>query len=1277
MNLANFIKYCLGYVKLSKQRSFLSQQKQSLKLSGNQINLEGLLNGDVDGQLAEIINLGTFYSNDPKNVQEEDEEKYLEEKDIANKIDYIHSKYRNDQFTKEISLNFGYFQIEIELEAEADLESDDDPKDKPKEIKIKVDEYPIFSLPVKIEKQIEKGVAKYYLFYSDQEIKINLSVLEKIFEASKKSDLFYQLLEEIGKDEVSGKFALPVTDTKILYETWNKVRAFLKLTDAKFNEESFNLETSTLSLNSRSNYFLAEDLLKLSKMKEEDLVGTALESWTNDSETNIAGEIPVEEQLYFPFPYDRYQLNSLSLLNNQASIIQGPPGTGKSETIANILCHLAANNKKVLFVSQKSQALKVVKDKLKKTGINYMFGYVPNPASSQLTEEDDADGIAPQLTALSTFIQKMDYKLNYWKEQNETLETISQKLGGLKKSFNNVLESERNYFILQQELKDLDKFNTEIGNKDNFLKNIDNEKWDNIESIIEKVKNIHAQISKYDKDENKKWKSDLPEGLFINKEYSLIISKILEHVEKSGYDGNSQLLRRLNNSIRNLQLRNTRSELPRELRNKIDEILSKDITKHKYINDLQSLKYFIEFNENRYLEEKLEEEIKQILDSIGLNMDQFEELKKLINLNDLDIEKYKNKLQRIDEIEGNLRDLSNNYNLAELDKEFKSSKNIRSSVISSYIQNIINKKIRDKWLRQDIKRVILRLAKAYVKSKKAYKTFDELRRDPENFNSIIDLVPVWIMELDDASRIIPLVPGMFDYVILDEASQCNVAYTLPVMFRAKKIVLVGDTEQMRDSTIRFKSNKDFDELAKKYAIPNDLQIKSTGNAVQSVLDIALLRGFNSNNLQYHYRSPRELIGFSNNYFYKPKGKELIALNNNYLTYKDTNKVMLIHKVDNKNSKEIEIADNINVAEAKEILRLFKELREDPNTRNKSVGILTFFNGQATFIRELFEEEGFKEEEDNYIVSIIEGIQGDEKDIIIYSFVIRDLDQKRKYGYLTGEGGDIQSDINKGRVNVAFTRARLQVHCFVSMDTFPEGIWIKKYIEYVEENGEVDFYSQDLKEFDSYFEEEFYSLAKKSLSKDFIIQNQVKSCGFKIDFVISNKVNGRKIAIECDGPTHFENEVDESLDIYVQSDEERQAVLVAAGWSFYRIKYSDWINKKDEHNVFIEDLKRYLNDVALIEHKKKDIDKPKEEIKKYETIKIDFDLDPYMNKKNIWLALSAWGKTSREFNGFQNKFCYSLGTYLTKRPELTEKQANFGRFLLNMAIKKGFSPQEIN
>ncbi|MDP2932925.1 MAG: AAA domain-containing protein, partial [bacterium] len=305
--------------------------------------------------------------------------------------------------------------------------------------------------------------------------------------------------------------------------------------------------------------------------------------------------------------------------------------------------------------------------------------------------------------------------------------------------------------------------------------------------------------------------------------------------------------------------------------------------------------------------------------------------------------------------------------------------------------------------------------------------------------------------------------------------------------------------------------------------------------------------------------------------YRPKGKELIPLNNNYLTYKDTNRVMIVHQVDPDMSQEK--SDITNVSEARAILALFRELREDKRYQDKSVGILTFFNAQAACIREIFESEGLKEERDNYKVSIIEGIQGDEKDIIIFSFVIRDPSQKNRYMPLTGEGGDIQADINRGRVNVAFSRARQMVHCFVSLpiEQVPDKIWIKRYLQYVQEYGEVDVNAVQLKPFDSHFEEEFYHIAHQALKRKYKIQNQVESCGFKIDFVIINITSGKKLAIECDGPCHFEDELDEEYDIYIENDEERQRILEAAGWRFYRIRYSDWINEKFDRKGIIKDI----------------------------------------------------------------------------------------------------------
>ena len=59
----------------------------------------------------------------------------------------------------------------------------------------------------------------------------------------------------------------------------------------------------------------------------------------------------------------------LDVASGTNMVIQGPPGTGKSQTIINLIAEALANNKKVLFVSEKQAALDVVKKRLDKIGL--------------------------------------------------------------------------------------------------------------------------------------------------------------------------------------------------------------------------------------------------------------------------------------------------------------------------------------------------------------------------------------------------------------------------------------------------------------------------------------------------------------------------------------------------------------------------------------------------------------------------------------------------------------------------------------------------------------------------------------------------------------------------------------------------------------------------------------------------------------------------------------------------------------------------------------------
>lgn len=1176
--LQNFIKYCLGYIKITRERTALAQQKYSVDLPSEFFGLLGLLNGDSDEKMGELINLKTFYKYDPKGLPKDEIENYENEKALANKIEDIYNKHRNDQYTKQVILSFGYFEIEIPIENEDGdivLESEDNTQetlfdDKEEENgKTKIDRFPLFSVPVRIEKNIsKKGVGEYTVYFVDPEVQVNIGMLESVLG----EDLYFQLLEEMGKYEMDGKLTLPISDLDVFQDIWHKIKAQLKLSEANFDEKSFSIEEIKIAISPKANYFLAEDLAKLTKLSEEELLKTALTSWTQNDDLNIESDVPQEKDLFFPFLYDKYQLSTLSLLGNKASIIQGPPGTGKSETISNILCHLAATGKRVLFVSQKAQALKVVKDKLKKLNVKYLFGYLPNPNSAQIGEEDEADGIAPQLSALGSHIEKLGYKYNgrkhlleyYGSEKSiPSIDKIVEEKENNQVELNEIIANQRMVYQLSKELESLGDFDIDISNFDCFVKSFSSDEWQQIKKSKEKIENLNEEVKRYEKNgEKKKFDQLFSQLNFVDQHFSAHIKTIRDDIIKTGYDRHSEAFRKLNNFSRNFRLSGERKNLPREIVDYVDGILEKDISRNEQARQLTCLFDHCCYFENLEQIQSAEDALKKKLVSCGVSNAEFLVIdEKIDDATSEKLDDIKSKVIRVQEIKKEIRKLTKSDNLNSIDSVIKSAEEERVKQVALYIQNIIDRGIINKYKDGiEIRQIVKKLASAFGKSKKAFKTFDNLRKEEGNFKAILDLIPVWIMELDDASRIIPLQAGLFDYVILDEASQCNIAYTLPAMYRTNRIVFVGDSEQMKDSTIMFKSNRVFDELARRYQIPDERQIKATGTTVQSVLDIADKRGFMDRPLRYHYRSPAELIGFSNQYFYAPKGKELIPVNSNYLTYGDTHRVMVVHEI--KSDWKKEISDKINVEEADAILKLFRELREDDKYKDKSIGILSFFNAQAAYIRDLFEKEGLKEEDDNYKVSIVEGIQGDEKDIIIYSFVIRTLDQKNKYVPLTGESGDIRADINKGRVNVAFSRAKLQVHCFISMpiQEVPEKIWLKKYLEYAQKNGEVAFCDADLKPFDSYFEEEFHTLLKHNLGRGYKIQNQVQSCGFKIDFVLSNIKSGKKLAIECDGPCHFKDEIDEAYGIHIDSDEERQRVLEAAGWKFYRIKYSDWINK---------------------------------------------------------------------------------------------------------------------
>ena len=87
----------------------------------------------------------------------------------------------------------------------------------------------------------------------------------------------------------------------------------------------------------------------------------------DDDERWVHSAKPVDNTLYLPLPINEEQKQIVNQIRNRRGVlVQGPPGTGKSHTIANLICHLLAQGKRVLVTSQTPRALRVLKDKIPK-----------------------------------------------------------------------------------------------------------------------------------------------------------------------------------------------------------------------------------------------------------------------------------------------------------------------------------------------------------------------------------------------------------------------------------------------------------------------------------------------------------------------------------------------------------------------------------------------------------------------------------------------------------------------------------------------------------------------------------------------------------------------------------------------------------------------------------------------------------------------------------------------------------------------------------------------
>lgn len=432
--------------------------------------------------------------------------------------------------------------------------------------------------------------------------------------------------------------------------------------------------------------------------------------------------------------------------------------------------------------------------------------------------------------------------------------------------------------------------------------------------------------------------------------------------------------------------------------------------------------------------------------------------------------------------------------------------------------------------------------------------------------SLSTLLPCWLASPESVAAVFPMEAGFFDLVIFDEASQCFVERALPTVLRGRSAVVAGDEKQLPPFDL-YSVKAEEDDSA---FFENELALE-----VKSILDLARA-SFSESRLSWHYRSQEEeLINFSNHAFYDGRLNVMPPATANPL-FRPIEWI----------AAEGIWENNRNLTEAEEVVALVEKLVQDPE--KPSIGIVTFNFHQQEAIRDRFEsrlssltadnnqkelpallsalEKGEGEDRQGIFIKNIENVQGDERDIIIFSVAYA----KDKQGKLVSHFGLLNQEGGENRLNVAITRARKKVYVVCSFQPeqlrveealHPGPKLLKQYLLYAHAVSRNDAQSSQaiLSQLAPTAPEnsvpEYLSLGTLSekvaamlKKRGHSIARNVGETNYRVDIAIRkpNSQNSFLLGIECEDTAYLSGRSPKEREIY------RWNLLEKRGWKMHRV-----------------------------------------------------------------------------------------------------------------------------
>jgi hypothetical protein len=421
-------------------------------------------------------------------------------------------------------------------------------------------------------------------------------------------------------------------------------------------------------------------------------------------------------------------------------------------------------------------------------------------------------------------------------------------------------------------------------------------------------------------------------------------------------------------------------------------------------------------------------------------------------------------------------------------------------------------------------------------------------------------LPLWAAEIKDLSAVFPFELGLFDLVLVDEASQVNIAELIPAFYRGTRFCVVGDDRQLGlGAAGLFALNRNFERLAwERHCSGVSYETAKTRSILvteHSILDLILRSPYSAQlpqvMLDEHFRSRPTLAAFTSEEFYADGGGLKVMTESAKNLGKGSFSVVITGGarrgttaiVDAEVDKACEILDSIESGAA---FRTGGLLSGQGGVEPLSVGVVAYTRDQ---VDELRNRTAGRFKALQLIVGTPEEMQGNERDIILLTFGLGVGTRYAKGHYE-----------NPNRFNVATSRARL----FTVAILGEEPSSAERLRRYLNHNDST----QGAFTFPEFKPEKLHGEAKQLLASELLryaqtrsvrlggkgmtLHASVRACGQEaMDFVLVNHVGSKGVHVEVDGAPGYPQSKH-----YPSLQRERVAVLARAGYGIVHLRHAD-------------------------------------------------------------------------------------------------------------------------